>query len=306
MQVTNSSERPLTGRTALVTGAGKGLGAAFARALGAAGANVIVNNRIREGAPDEATAVADAINAAGGQAVAEHSDVTAPDAPARILALANDRFGGLDSVVCNAGTSGPAARFGTGAESVIRDVMETNFFANVSMLEAFLPALEASGSGRAVLVSSSAGLYGIRGRAAYAASKGALNALALTLADEWRGRIGVNVLCPYAATRMTGPDATDDQAAGPMTPDNIALAALWLASPGCERTGQVWIGGGRWLRRVRTVETEGGLMPDGLDGMEAFAETQSGLETARGFAGAEAAFADLFKTLTARTGETTS
>ncbi|MAK64748.1 MAG: hypothetical protein CMF75_08450 [Maricaulis sp.] len=299
MQATNSSPRPLDGRTVLVTGAGKGLGAAFARALAQAGANVVVNNRIREGATDEASAVAEAICRAGGRAVAEHSDVTDADAPRRMLARAMSEFGGLDAVVCNAGTSGPAARFDTGAIDVIRSVMETNFFANVALLEALKPALETSTAGRALLVSSSAGLYGVRGRAAYAASKGALNAFALTLADEWRDRIGVNILCPYAATRMTGAEDTTAQAAGPMAPDNIAQAAVWLASPACTRTGETWLGGGKWLRRVRTVETEGGLMPDDLGAMDAFADSQAGLDTARGFTGAEAAFADLFKTLSA-------
>ena len=289
---------PLAGRTILVTGAGKGLGAAFARALARAGANIVVNNRIRDGAPDEASQVAAGIREAGGQAVAEHSDVTATDAPDRMLTAALDTFGRLDGVICNAGTSGPAARFGPGAQSALRALMETNFFANTALLETLQPALEASGTGRVVLVSSSAGLYGVRGRAPYAASKGALNALGYTLADEWKDRIGVNILCPYAATRMTGTDSEADQTSGPLAPDTIAQAAVWLSSPQCERSGEVWLGGGQWLRRVRTVETEGGFMPADLSRFEDFADSQSGLDTSRGFVGAEPAFEDLFKTMT--------
>ena len=302
MQVTHDTSRPLTGRTVLVTGAGKGLGAAFARALGRAGANVVVNNRIKDGAEDEASAVAADIRAEGGQAVAEHSDVTDPGAPAAMLAAAMDTFGSLDGIVCNAGTSGPARRFGEGSTEIVRSVLETNFFSIVSLMETCQPALEASGSGRVLMIASSAGLYGLKGRPAYAASKGALNGFALSLADEWRGRIGVNVLCPYAATRMTGPEPAAEDADGPMSPDNIALPAVWLTSPECDRTGEIWLGGGRWLRRVHIVETEGARIPDTLDGFDAFADSQSGLDTARGFTGAEAAFADFFKTLTAKSG----
>ena len=296
MQVTPASDRPLAGRSVIVTGAGKGLGAAFARALGHAGASVVVNNRIRDGAPDEASAIAESICAAGGQAVAEHSDVTAEDAPERLVAAALDAFGRLDSVVCNAGTAGPVGRFGEGTTGIIRSVMETNFFSICALMEACKPHLEASGSGRVLMIASSAGLYGLKGRPAYAASKGALNALAFSLADEWRGRVGVNVLCPYAATRMTGEDPDADAADTPLSPEHIAAPAVWLTSPHCERTGEVWLGGAGWLRRVRTLETPGAPFPDELTEFERFADSQSSLEGLRGFTGAEAAFSDFFKT----------
>lgn len=292
-------QKPLEGRVAIVTGAGKGLGAAFARSLADNGARVVVNNRIRPGASDDAEAVAENIRVRGGQAVAEHSDVTDPEAGARMVKSAIDAFGRLDTLVLNAGTAGDAVRFSGATLDEIRQVMETNFFANTAILAASLDALAASGCGRVLFISSSAGLYGVKGRAHYAASKGALNAFAFTLADEWRGKgITFNVLCPYAATRMTGADDPDNPDAL-MSPDRIAPAASWLVSPRHERTGEVWIGGGGWLRRVETVETGGAAMPQHLDGFEAFAEGQSGLSTARGFAGAEAAFADLFGDLRA-------
>lgn len=289
--------RPLEGRVAVVTGAGKGLGAAFARSLAQQGASVIVNNRIRSGASDDAEAVAENIRAAGGQAVAEHSDVTAPGAGARTVKAAIDAFGRLDTLVLNAGTAGTAVRFSGATLDDIRQVMETNFFANTAIVASSLETLAASGSGRVLFISSSAGLYGVKGRAHYAASKGALNAFAFTLADEWRGKgITFNVLCPYAATRMTGADDPDNPDAL-LAPDRIAPAAAWLVSPHHDRTGEVWIGGGGWLRRVETVETRGAAMPQQAGEFEAFAEGQSGLATARGFAGAEAAFADLYADL---------
>lgn len=281
----------------VVTGAGKGLGAAFARAAAAQGAAVVVNNRIRPGAEDEASALAEAIRAAGGKAIAEHSDITDPEAGARLRDAALEAFGRLDALVLNAGVSGEAKRFDADGCGALRAVMETNFFANAAIIGETLPELARNGAGRVVLVSSAAGLYGVKGRAAYAASKGALNAFAFTLADEWRGRgVNFNVLCPYAATRMTGaPDADDPDAL--MAPDRIAPAAAWLCGAGCARTGEVWIGGGGWLRRVETVETAGGPMPATPEALETFAEGEAGLKTARGFEGAEAAFADLFTAL---------
>lgn len=290
---------PLDGlrdRVILVTGAGKGLGAAFARALAAAGARVVVNNRIRDGGADDASAVAAAIRDDGGEAIAEHSDITAPGAGTAMVNAARAAFGGLDSVVCNAGITGPARRFGAGAMEALRTVMETNFFANAALLEAAQPLLEESGSGRVVLISSSAGLYGLRGRGQYAASKGALVAFGLSLAEEWRGRIGVNILCPYAATRMTGVDP-GSEVGQLVTPESVAPAAVWLSSAAQERTGEIWLGGGGYLRRVRIVETVGGragTLPDEIDD---FAATQGRLDGARGFPDAETAFDDFFAML---------
>lgn len=298
MQASNSSSRPFEGRVAIVTGAGKGLGAAFARELARQGARIVVNNRLKPGRADEAAAVAAEIRAAGGEAVAEHSDITDPDAGKRLAAAALDTFGQLDVVVCNAGITGPAAKFSPEGPATIRTVIDTNLFATADILAACQPALEASDAARVLMVSSSAGLYGVRGRTAYAASKGAMNAFALTLADEWRkAGILVNVLCPYAATQMTADVNRPDEIDQRLLPENIAPAAAWLTSPALTRTGEIWLGGAGWLRRVRIVETEGGPMPDTPDGFEAFAQTQSGLETARGFPGAEPAFADLYKTM---------
>lgn len=299
MNTSINGNKPLEGRVAVVTGAGKGLGAAFARSLAQHGAAVVVNNRIRPGTADEAAAVAESIRASGGRAIAEHSDVTDPEAGARMVKAAIGAFGHLDTLVLNAGTAGQAVRFSGATLDEIRQVMETNFFANTAIVAASLEALAATGSGRVLFISSSAGLYGVKGRAHYAASKGALNAFAFTLADEWRGKgITFNVLCPYAATRMTGADDPDNPDAL-LVPDRIAPAASWLVSPHHDRTGEVWIGGGGWLRRVETVETGGAAMPQQIVDFETFAVGQSGLETARGFSGAEAAFADLFGDLRA-------
>jgi NAD(P)-dependent dehydrogenase (short-subunit alcohol dehydrogenase family) len=273
-------------RIALVTGAGKGLGAAFAKALATDGLAVMVNNRQREGALDSAGAVAAEIVAAGGMVAVDRHDVTSPSAAAAMVTATVAAFGGLDVLVLNAGITGPIAKVGALDEATLRGVMETNFFANAALVSAALPHLRARAQTQAgpriVFISSTAGLHGLKGRPAYAASKGALNGYALTLADELRrDGIGVNVLMPYAATPMTA--GTADNMATLLTPEACCPALLWLARADCAATGEIWVAGGGRFRRATAVEGRGS---------DDIFEAQ-GLEGARTFKGAEAAFADL-------------
>lgn len=289
-------------RVVLVTGAGKGLGEAFAKAWAARGARVVVSNRRRPGAPDDAGRVVDEIRKAGGQAIAEYSDMSDAGAGEAVIKAALDAFGQLDAVIANAGTSGPARKLAAGALPDFRDVMETNFFSNVALAEAAIEPLRASSAGRFLLISSSAGLYGVRGRAPYAASKGALNAFAMALAAEWhRDGVGVNILAPYAATRMTAGPELGEALAAAMVPENVAPVAVWLSSAACQHSGEIWVSGAGWLRRAQMVEGLGAAVAPGMDvaAIEAVSESLRGLDGVRGFAGAEAAFADLIGELQA-------
>lgn len=242
-------------RTALVTGAGKGLGAAFAKAIGAEGANVVVNNRRKPGDdPPSADRIVVELLQEGVKAIAEYSDVAHDGAEDQLVSAAVDRFGGLDAVVCNAGVSGEAMLFEKAAPHSFASVMGINFTANVRLISAALPYLKQSPAGRIVFVSSSAGLHGSRGLAAYAASKGALNAFALTLADELRRyQIGVNVICPFAATQMTA-GSVEGAHRELLSPAYAAPVAAWLASPACKETGGIWIACAGRVRRARLFE----------------------------------------------------
>ncbi len=301
--VRTSSESTAAGgageRVVLVTGAGKGLGAAFARACAQRGDCVVVNNRIRDGANDDAEAVAGDIRAAGGRAVAEHSDVSDPGAADAMIACAMNSFGRLDAVIANAGISGTAARLADVAANEFEDVLAVNFLANVRLSQAALPHLITSPAGRLVLITSTGGLYGVKGRAAYAASKGALTAFGLSLADETRRHgVGVNMYAPYAATRMTQATAGDPRIAAVLDPLHAAAPAAWLAGPACMRTGEFWLGGAGWLRRARIQESEGASMAcaGAVDdaAIDACARLIDAQPADRAFDGGEAAFADLF------------
>lgn len=273
-------------RVAIVTGAGAGLGAAFARRIAQDHTHVLVNNRRHINRPFSAEAVLREIIEQGGSAAADDHSVDEPLGPQAIVDTAMEQFGRLDALVLNAGISGPAIKVGDG-ETKVREVLEINFFANARLVEAALPHLRASRSARIVFVSSTGGLHGVRGRSAYAASKGALNAYALSLADELRREgILVNVLAPYAQTKMTArPDRQPDAR---IAPEGAADICAWLASDECDRTGETWVAGGGHVRAARAMESHAApFRPEVLDEL-------ASLPNARGHKGGEAAFADFY------------
>lgn len=289
---------PDKGRVAIVTGAGKSLGAAFALALGARGFKIVVNNRRRAGEPSSADAMVRRLRDGGVEAVPEYSDVAEPGAAEALVSEAIGAFGRLDAVVCNAGVVGDTGWFGKFGLDSFRAAMEINFFANVSLSLAALPHLKESDAGRLVFVSSAAGLYGARGLAPYAATKGALTSFALTLGDELK-RFGVcvNVLTPFALSQMT---AEAMQADGAMaTPEATAPAVAWMASADCDVTGQIWVACGGRYRRAVTVETKGGRGENTPEWLAANAGALSDMNGARTFPGAQEAFQDIFAEVSA-------
>lgn len=294
-------------RVIAITGAGKGLGRAFAEALARRGARVVVNNRVSGNAPSSAEALVADLRARGLAAVAETSDIASPGAAERLVGTAIDTFGRLDALILNAGITGPAARVEHMPPDAFRAVMETNFFPNVALAQAAIPALRASGTGRMLFIASSAGMYGVHGRATYAASKGALIAFALSLARELgRDRIGVNVLAPYAATQMT-PDAVNRDIGDVMRAELAAPMAVWLTSAACAARGEIWTAGGGWFRRGRFEEGRGagrapGEGPVDPDWISAHLGELADMADGEGHADAELAFADLISRVRAQAG----
>ena len=282
-----TADRPVV----LVTGAGKGLGRAFARACADAGMAVVVNNRVRDGQPDSAADVVREIRDRGGEATVDHADIASDGAADAMIANAIASFGRLDALILNAGIRGEPARFEKTPAEAFREVMAVNFTAQADLVRAALPRLAESPAGRILFVSSSAGLYGIGGFTPYSASKGALMAFAGALAQEHRrGPIRVNVLAPYAKTRMT--DTAFEGALGDLfSPEAAAPLAAWLAGAGAGSNGEIWVTGGNWIRRACMMEGVGGTVPSRITS-PAIVAAASGMAAATGFAGAEAAFAD--------------
>jgi NAD(P)-dependent dehydrogenase (short-subunit alcohol dehydrogenase family) len=248
----------LDGRVALVTGAGRGLGRAYALALAARGARVAVNNR-SAGAADD---VVEEIRAAGGEAVACPGDLEDPEAPAAVVAAAVGAFGRLDVLVNNAGGAEvPLRPFGEDATAERDAMMRQNFTTAWDATAAAWPHLAAAGSGRVVLCGSPLALYGAPGYAPYAAAKGALIGLARTLAVEGAEHgVATNVLLPVANTR-TSPPANDFDRwfAANLRVEPVAAAVAWLADERCTANGEVLSVAGPRIARIARTQTRGYL-----------------------------------------------
>jgi NAD(P)-dependent dehydrogenase (short-subunit alcohol dehydrogenase family) len=255
--------KPLSGRVAIVSGGGRGLGRSFCLALARQGARVVVNNRNRvvgddgRGPADHVTAE---IVAAGGEAVAEYSDAADPDSGDAMVGMALERWGRLDICVANAaiGTGGmfhkqPAAQF--------YEVLEINLLGSIRLARAATAVMRPAGYGRIILVASTGGLHGDIGLSAYAASKGGLLAFGRSLAAEGAARgVLTNMLLPYALTQMTD-DGMPSQARRQMEPDLVAPVLTALASEGCRLNGEYIVTGGGRVRRASVVEWQTMRLP---------------------------------------------
>ena len=192
--------RALDGRGAVVTGGGRGIGAAVAEALAAAGASVVVTARTA----GEIEAVAEELRRAGGEAHAVVCDVADADSVAAMAARSRELAGAVGILVNNAGVARSAPFL-----KVTLDQWEALHRVNATgallATQAFLPEMLERGWGRIVNVASVASFVGARYITAYAASKHALLGMARCLADELGGTgVTVNSVCPsYVDTPMT-------------------------------------------------------------------------------------------------------
>jgi 3-oxoacyl-[acyl-carrier protein] reductase len=237
----------LTGRSALVTGAGAGIGAAVAEALAAAGASVLVTD-IGGGA---AEAVAERINTSGGKADSVALDVS--DSGAAVAAAeraAGLGRGTLHIVVNNAGVTSPAM-FAKLTDETFRLTFDIHVMGTFHVTQAALPHLPTDGTGRVINVTSSAGITGTLGQVNYSAAKAGIIGFTKSLARELAPKnIMVNALAPLAATPMTETIRTNEKFAANMMnriplkrwaeAEEVAGAFVFLASDAASYiTGQV-------------------------------------------------------------------
>ncbi len=238
--------RMCEGRVVIITGAGRGLGRAYALAFAREGAKVVVNDLgttlAGEGRDTSvAQAVVDEIRSAGGEAVANGDDITDWDGAGRLIRAAVDAFGGLDVLVNNAGFVRDRMFVSCSVEewdAVIR-VHLRGHFCPASHAVQFWRSEQKAGrpvDARIINTSSGAGLQGSFSQSAYSAAKGGIASLTLVQAAEL-GRYGItaNALAPAARTRMTE-QAFADKMKKPgsgfdvQAPENIAPTVVWLGS----------------------------------------------------------------------------
>ncbi|MBB4905077.1 SDR family NAD(P)-dependent oxidoreductase [Actinophytocola algeriensis] len=211
--------RLLEDRAVIVTGAGRGLGRAYALDLAAAGASVVVNDVDAT----EARAVVDEVGAAGGSAVASGHDVSDPDAVDALVATCVTAFGRLDGLVNNAGIYHEARPWDERPDTMHRAVLVNVLGA--LQCQAAASAVMRDGGGGAIVNASSGGMFGFPSVSTYAATKGALAALTYSSAlDLEAAGIRVNAISPMALTRMTENALGRDLA--PSTQDAPPLAGI--------------------------------------------------------------------------------
>ena len=248
------SELRFDDRVAVVTGAGRGLGCAYAQLLASRGAKIVANDHGGSLSGDGADSgpaeqVVDAIRADGGEAVASTASVATRDGAAAIIATALDRYGRIDILIHNAGN----VRRGSLKEMSYSDfdaVLDVHLRGAFNVVRQAFPVMCAAGYGRIVLTSSIGGLYGNRDVANYAAAKAGVIGLANVAALEGAADgVTCNVIVPAAVTRMA--EGIDTSAYPPMGPELVAPVVGWLAHESCSVSGEMFIAlAGRVARAV--------------------------------------------------------
>lgn len=234
----------LTGKIALVTGSGAGIGRATALKFAAEGAKVVVSDIHVEGG-EETVAL---IHKAGGTAMFQRADVSKPSDVDALVAGAVDEYGRLDCAVNNAGIEGAIAPFTDQTEANYDAIMKVNAKGTFLCLQAEIRHMLAAGGGTIVNLSSIAGLIGFPGLSPYVASKHAVIGMTKNAALEYgKAGIRVNAVCPGGidtrmldslANQATAGAQDSNQMMDPLhplgrigTPDEVANLIVWLSSP---------------------------------------------------------------------------
>jgi NAD(P)-dependent dehydrogenase (short-subunit alcohol dehydrogenase family) len=241
------------GQAAIVTGAGRGLGREIAERLARRGAKVLVNDyggdasTLNAGSPSVAEAVAQGIRDLGGEAVADATRVGTGEGARAIVERALDAFGRVDILVNNAGGAvvGDLDAF---EDAAIEGVLQTNFLGPYLLMRRAWPHMRAQGYGRIVNILSGA-MFGLGGRAAYAAGKAGLMGLTAEAAIEGEGLgVLVNGACPVAYTRLAkgGPADIAERLKRSYPAGLAAEAVVYLCSRENRANGEIFdVGGGR-------------------------------------------------------------
>ncbi|PTU30480.1 SDR family NAD(P)-dependent oxidoreductase [Stenotrophobium rhamnosiphilum] len=258
------SELRFDNRVAVITGAGRGLGRAYALLLASRGAKIVVNDPgvslQGEGTDaDPAQEVVNEIKAAGGDAVASKESVATSAGGKAIIQTALDHFGKIDILIHNAGNVRRAALKDMGDDD-FNAVLDVHLRGAFHVLRPAFASMCKQKYGRIVLTSSVSGIYGNHNVANYATSKtgmiGLCNVAALEGAAEG---VKCNIIAPGAVTRMA--EGLDTSMYPPMGPELVAPVVGWLAHESCSVTGEILSSMAGRVSKIYIAETQGVYQP---------------------------------------------
>lgn len=258
------SELRFDGRVAVITGAGRGLGRAYAELLGAKGAKVVVNDvggsLNGEGLDiGPAQEVVDAIKAAGGEAIASTDSVATPEGGQAIIDKAIRTWGRIDILIHNAGN----VRYASLREITHEDfeaVLDVHLRGAFNVVKPAFPLMCDAGYGRIVLTSSIGGLYGNKRVTNYGVAKAGIIGLNNVIALEGEAEgVKSNVIVPGAVTRMA--EGLDISQYPPMGPELVAPVVGWLSHETCSITGEMLVSIAGRIAKAFVGETEGVYQP---------------------------------------------
>ncbi|MBS3943273.1 MAG: SDR family oxidoreductase, partial [Dethiobacter sp.] len=255
------SEIRFEGRVAVVTGAGGGLGRAYALLLAARGAKVVVNDLggAFDGSGADSTPaqkVVDEIIAAGGEAVANYDSVSEWEGAQNIIKTAVHTYGKIDILINNAGILRDKSMLKMELDDY-RKVISVHLDGTFFCTKAAFPHMREQGYGRIVSTASAAGVYGNFGQTNYGAAKMGIVGLMNCVAQEG-ARYGIlaNTIIPTAGTRLTF-TVMPEEIIGKVKPEFVAPIVAWLCSDHCRESARMYSAGGGYYSRAAVVEGPG-------------------------------------------------
>ncbi|CAH0551643.1 unnamed protein product [Brassicogethes aeneus] len=276
------------GRVVVVTGAGAGLGRAYALLFGSRGAKVVVNDlgggRHGDGSSSKAAdSVVDEIKRNGGIAVADYNSVVDGD---KVIKTALDNFGRIDVLINNAGILRDKSfvRISDQDWDLVHNVHLKGSF---KATQAAFPVFKKQGYGRIVMTSSNSGLYGNFGQANYSAAKMGLVGLASTVAIEGaKSNIHCNVIVPTAASRLTE-DILPPDLYAELKPELIAPVVAYLCHESCEENGSIIESAAGWAGKCTIVRAKGNLLRSKISDIVTVENVRDSWEKVTDITGAE-------------------
>lgn len=256
-------------QVAVITGAGGGLGKAYALLLAERGAKVVVNDLggslDGKGADSNpAQKVVDMIIASGGEATCNYESVEQWDSAQRIINSALDSYGRIDILINNAGILRDKSLLKMEIDDY-RKVIAVHLDGTFFCTKAAFAHMKEQGYGRIVSTSSAAGLYGNFGQVNYGSAKMGIAGLMSSVAQEGaRYNIKANTIVPTAGTRLTS-TVMPEEVMGIIKPEYVAPVVAWLCSEGCEQSGIMISAGGGYFSRASIVEGPGVVFDTGSE-----------------------------------------